>query len=328
MMAQVVEADALRKTYREGWLVPKKLTALRGVSLEVRRGEVFGLLGPNGAGKTTLIKILLGILHPSGGRAQILGLPAGSRAARRRIGYLPENMAFARHHSGLDAIYFFGRLSGLSERMIRQRYPALLDLVGLSGREREPVRKYSKGMRQRLGLAQALLHDPDVMILDEPTDGLDPVGRSQVRQVLERLKADGKTIFLNSHILQEVELVCDRVAIMARGQIHEVGTITEVIARHPDSQRWQLHLELGGAEAAIEPVVGPWPSGVLKPLGADRWRWDLEVGSQAEVDRVVDQLRQGGVSLMGLHRQLPRLEEVFLRIVTEASGAVVAGSES
>jgi ABC-2 type transport system ATP-binding protein len=327
-MAHVVEASELRKTYREGWLFPKKLTALRGVSLEVRRGEVFGLLGPNGAGKTTLIKILLGILHPTGGRAQILGLPAGSLAARSRIGYLPENMAFARHHSGLDAIYFFGRLSGLSERMIRQRYPALLELVGLSGREREPVRKYSKGMRQRLGLAQALLHDPDVMILDEPTDGLDPVGRSQVRQVLERLKSDGKTIFLNSHILQEVELVCDRVAIMARGQIHEVGTIGEVVARHPDSQRWQLHLELGGQEAAIKPVVEPWSSGTLKRLGDALWRWDLEVGSQGEVDRLVDQLRQAGVSLMGLQRQLPRLEEVFLRIVTEASGAAMAGGES
>ena len=169
-----IDVQHLSKTYREGLLFPRVHPALKEVSLQVKAGEVFGLLGPNGAGKTTLIKVLLGILHPTKGLAQVLKEPAGSKAARRKIGYLPENLVFPRHHTGRSALYFYGRLSEMNDSQIAAREDELFDLVSLKGRQNEAVRRYSKGMRQRLGLAQAMLHDPDLLILDEPTDGLDP----------------------------------------------------------------------------------------------------------------------------------------------------------
>ena len=218
-----IDVQKLQKQYRDGWIVPRRFNALKGIDLGVRRGEVFGLLGPNGAGKTTLIKILLGIVKSTGGQAFLLGEPAGTKSARRRIGYLPENLNFPSHQTAKRAMEFFGRLSSVPERVIKTKSSELLELVGLAGREKELVRKYSKGMRQRLGLAQAMLHDPELLILDEPTDGLDPVGRSQIRKLINELRDQGKTVFLNSHILQEVELVCDRVAILAGGQLQGIG---------------------------------------------------------------------------------------------------------
>ena len=217
--APALEIRDLCKTYREGWLFRKKFEALRGVSFQVEPGEIFGLLGPNGAGKTTIIKILLGIARKTSGEARLLGRPAGHQASRRQVGYLPEHLRMAPHHNAWTALELFGRLSGCSHRQIRVRGAELLKEVGLADRAKDALSKYSKGMLQRLGLAQALLHDPQLLILDEPTDGLDPVGRKDVRTLLTRLKEQGKTVFLNSHLLQEVELVCDRVAILDRGQL-------------------------------------------------------------------------------------------------------------
>ncbi len=213
----------LEKTYRDGWFSRDDVRALAGVSFRVARGEIFGLLGPNGAGKTTLIKILLGIVQRTGGEASLLGGAAGDRRSRRRVGYLPENNRVPRHHTGFTALEYFGGLSGLSPREVRRRRGDLLKLVGLENWGDVGVRKYSKGMQQRLGLAQALLHDPELLILDEPTDGVDPVGRSEMRSLLVELKQAGKTIFLNSHHLQEIELVCDRVVILQRGLVRREG---------------------------------------------------------------------------------------------------------
>ena len=225
----IVEVEDLVKIYR-GWSVSgrRRIEALGGVTLSAHAGEVFGLLGPNGAGKTTLIKTLLGVIQPTRGRASLFGIPAGTAAARRSVGYLPESLRIDTHHSARSALRFYGRLSGMDERSIGRRIDELLELVGLRDRDRESVRRFSKGMCQRLGLAQALMHDPNLLILDEPTDGLDPVGRRDVRRIIERLRANGKTIFLNSHILQEVELVCTRVAIMAAGRLRGIGTIEEL----------------------------------------------------------------------------------------------------
>jgi ABC-type multidrug transport system ATPase subunit len=231
MSAAVIEVDGLRKTYREGWIRRRSLEVLKGLSFTVGPGEIFGLLGPNGAGKTTFIKILLGIVRASGGTASLLGHSAGSRRGRRHVGYLPENLRIARHHTGHSALDYYGWLSGLPLRVVRSRASELLPLVGLAQRAGDPVSKYSKGMLQRLGLAQALLHDPQLVILDEPTDGLDPVGRSHVRNVLQQLKQRGKTVFVNSHILQEVELICDRVAILDKGLLRYVGPVHEAALR-------------------------------------------------------------------------------------------------
>ena len=318
----VITVERLTKTYRGGLLGKRSLTALRQVSLSAYRGEVFGLLGPNGAGKTTLIKILLGVIRASGGTAEMFGHPAGSIAARQRVGYLPESLRIDRHHTARSALRFYGGMSGLDRHRIAQRSPELLQLVGLEGRDRESVRRFSKGMYQRLGLAQALLHDPDLLILDEPTDGLDPVGRSEVRRLLLELKARGKTIFLNSHILQEVELVCDRVAVMAAGQIRGIGTLDE-LTQQLDSRRVKLDLatELGDQDVQqtlLKAVTGSdlpgnhlqfvrLANGVLRVSAACR--------DQATIDRVVDAVRRAGISILSLTAPRRSLEEVFLSLV-------------
>lgn len=265
----VIAVHRVTKRYRSGLVRGRRITALSEVSLQARRGEIFGLLGPNGAGKTTLIKILLGVIHADGGWASLAGQPAGTLAARRHVGYLPESLRIDRHHTARSALAFYGRMSGLDRATIRHRSSQLISLVGLAGRDRESVRRFSKGMSQRLGLAQALLHDPDLLILDEPTDGLDPVGRSEVRRLLLELKSRGKSIFLNSHILQEVELVCDRVAVMASGQVRGVGTIDELMQQLGDRQ---VRFDLAGP-------LQPWQlttllTDLLAPT-AGQAHWDV-----------------------------------------------------
>src|SRR6516225_11299422 len=198
-----IEVESLSKTYRDGLFSRKTVEALRGVTFQVERGTIFGLLGPNGAGKTTLIKVLLGIVHKSGGKASLMGLPAGDRRGRRSVGYLPENHRIPRHHTANTALEYYGALSGMRGRDIRKRRPELLELVGLSAWGGSSVKKFSKGMLQRLGLAQALMHDPELLVLDEPTDGVDPVGRKHIRDVLRGMEERGLTIFLNSHLLAE-----------------------------------------------------------------------------------------------------------------------------
>ena len=323
--ATAIDVTDLSKTYREGLIFRKVHNALSHVSLSVKRGEVFGLLGPNGAGKTTLIKVLLGILHPNQGSATVLDLPAGSKSARRKIGYLPENLVFPRHHTGRSALYFYGRLSEMNDSNIRARENELWRLVGLQGREHEPVRRYSKGMRQRLGLAQAMLHDPDLMVFDEPTDGLDPMGRQEIRTVLDQLKERGKTVFLNSHILQEVELVCDRVAIMALGKLRGIGTIDELIENHPHASKATVTIEAIGSAAKIQEATRDCAirdfstvlDGVDSAVAVQRFAVDAT--DQAIVDRVVDRLRSCSISIYRMQRFRPSHEQVFLGIVNAAT---------
>lgn len=329
-----IDVVQLSKSYREGLIFPRVHAALKEVSLQVHRGEVFGLLGPNGAGKTTLIKVLLGILHPSRGTAQVLKLPAGSKAARRRIGYLPENLVFPRHHTGRSALYFYGRLSEMTDSQIAAREKELFELVSLKGRENEAVRRYSKGMRQRLGLAQAMLHDPDLLILDEPTDGLDPMGRSQIREVLEKLKQRGKTVFLNSHILQEVELICDRVAIMALGKLRGIGTIDGLVRHHTQDETARLTIEVLATpskieqlqilppEATVESIVfesrtdAPQMQSTTASTGLSRIT--IPAIDQPNTDRLVDSLRANQLSILRMERARPSLEQVFMNIVGAA----------
>jgi ABC-2 type transport system ATP-binding protein len=316
----VIEVDSLRKVYRDGWLRGRRLEVLRGLTLDVRPGEIFGLLGPNGAGKTTFIKILLGIVRPSGGTARLLGLPAGDRRSRRWVGFLPENLRLARHHSALTALDYYGQLSGLSARQIRQRSGELLQLVGLADRARDSVAKYSKGMVQRLGLAQALLHDPQLVMLDEPTDGLDPVGRAQVRGLMQGLKAQGKTVFLNSHLLQEVELVCDRVAILDHGVLRHVGSVPEITASGVGNllvgeAGTDLALELAGEEMAIRAGLAGTTLTSWQVAAPGSVRVTVRSLRQADVDACLDRLRKLGVSIVGLSRERRTLEDVFLALV-------------
>ena len=315
--APAIHVHGLRKVYKSGWFGRKHFQSLSGVDLEVQRGEVFGLLGPNGAGKTTLIKVLLGIIRPSGGSANVLGQPAGSRAARKHIGYLPENLNFASHQTAQRAMRFYGRLSRMDEAAIRQRSAELIELVGLKGRDRELVTRFSKGMRQRLGLAQAMLHNPDLLVLDEPTDGLDPVGRSQIRQLISLLRDQGKTVFLNSHILQEVELICDRVAILVRGSLRGVGRPRELSEQFHGALGESILVEVAGDGSKLLHVARD-VAGSLTELPNQRWLITASISSQSDVDAIVDRLRSQGASLVKLERTRPSLEQVFLSMVNDS----------
>lgn len=220
-----IEVVELYKTYR-GLLRRNSIEALKGVSLSVKQGEIFGLLGPNGAGKTTLIKILLGIAFADRGQAMLLGRDSRDPHARQCVGYLPEEYQLPEYLKAWRALDFFAKLYGVHER--RSRIEELLHLVGLAERRNSKVKEFSKGMRQRLGIAQALLNNPKVLILDEPTANLDPLGRKDVKDLLIRLKDQGTTVFISSHVLTEIERVCDRVAILHKGQLLTVGTVDEL----------------------------------------------------------------------------------------------------
>jgi ABC-2 type transport system ATP-binding protein len=217
-----VETVGLRKEYG-------RKVALHDLTLRVAPGEVFGFLGPNGAGKTTTVKILTGLVRPTAGAARLFGLPAAEPAARRRIGYLPENFRFHDWLTGEAVLDFHGRLAGLAADERRRRIPAVIQRVGLAGRGGDRLRGYSKGMTQRIGLAQAILAQPDLVLLDEPTSALDPVGRREVRDIIRGLRAEGVAVLLNSHLLTEIEMVCDRVAIVDHGRVVREGALADLM---------------------------------------------------------------------------------------------------
>jgi len=311
MTDSVIDVQDLQKTYNDGFIRRRRVEALKGVSFHVERGSIFGLLGPNGAGKTTLIKVLLGIVRKSGGSAALLGQPAGDIQGRRRVGYLPESHRIPRHHTANSALEYYGSLSGLSNDEIRRRRPELLKLVGLDTWGSSPVKKFSKGMLQRLGLAQALMHNPELLILDEPTDGVDPVGRSEMRAMLQHLKSEGKTIFINSHLLQEIELVCDRVAILVNGQLRREGLVAEITKRQED----EVELTVVGTEAGIREAIASQQIASMLGLSENRFRIKLQGPDQSAVDQTIDRLRSGGISIEELIRRRDTLEEAFLGIV-------------
>jgi ABC-2 type transport system ATP-binding protein len=227
----VVQTSGLRKVYRTGFWLNQKVVPLQNCSLEIYQGETFGLLGQNGAGKTTLLKILLGIIRPTAGRGLLLGKPLGDRTVRQQVGYLPENPYFYDFLTGWEFLKYAAGLFQIPPEVQRRRIPELLDLVGLaqSAARKKQLRHYSKGMLQRVGMAQALISDPQVVFLDEPMSGLDPLGRYQMREIILSLKSQGKTIFFNSHVLSDVEKICDRVAILARGELLCIGSLQELL---------------------------------------------------------------------------------------------------
>jgi ABC-2 type transport system ATP-binding protein len=227
----VVQTQHLSKTYRTGFWLNQQVTSLQDCSLTIYRGETFGLLGPNGAGKTTLLKLLLGIVRPTQGRAVLLGKPAGDLSIKQQVGYLPENSYFYDYLTGWEFLAYTAGLFSIPKSVQKTRIPELLDLVGLprSAAIKKQLRQYSKGMLQRIGMAQALINDPAIVCLDEPMSGLDPMGRYQVREIILSLKDQGKTIFFNSHVLSDVEVICDRIAILDQGELVCVGGLQELL---------------------------------------------------------------------------------------------------
>jgi len=292
----VIETAGLVKHY-------KNVQALKGVTIAVEKGEIYGLLGRNGAGKTTLVKILLGLVHPTDGGAKLLGTRVGDPAARRDVGFLPEDHRLPDYHTAETALDFYGGLSGMRGRERREKIPGLIELVGLKDAARRKVRTYSKGMKQRLGLAQAMLHNPSVLFLDEPTDGVDPVGRKEVRDLLVRFKGEGKTIFLNSHLLSEVELVCDRVAIIELGELRREGTVK-------DMTRVENVYTLSFA-ASIDPLI-PELEKRVKSLRKVEGGIEISVDDVTKLNAVLDYLRSTGMNITGMSEKKHTLEQVFL----------------
>src|SRR5216684_6119133 len=239
-MDVAISTEHLSKTFRAGFWA-RKVRAVEDVSLEVHRGEIFGLLGPNGAGKTTTIKMLLGFVRPSHGRALVAGHPAGSLAARRRLGYLPENPALYEFLTGVEYLRFAGQLAGLSRRDAAAQAMRLIEVVGIEGRANRSIRQFSKGMAQRLALAQALIGDPEIVVLDEPMSGLDPIGRKDVRDIIFGLRAEGRTVLFSTHILSDVEAICDRVGIMVEAELTDCGALTDLVA--PGARSVELTVE-------------------------------------------------------------------------------------
>jgi ABC-2 type transport system ATP-binding protein len=312
----VIETRDLRKSYG-------RIQALKGVSLSVEQGQIYGLLGQNGAGKTTLIKILLGIVKITSGEADLLGSPAGWSSVRERVGYLPEDHQFPGYHTGYSLMDFYGQLYGVSRDDRRRKIPETLELVGISGRMNSKIKTYSKGMKQRLGIAQALLHDPEVIFLDEPTDGVDPLGRREIRELMGRLKEKGHTIFLNSHLLGEVELICDRVAILQKGALVREGTISELTEQ---KGRFEVGLAVGQrfpeAEAAqLGYSIKLLPhAGKSQTPGSEIWEVGLRDGQS--IDGLVRLLVDKGLGLRHLLEKKQTLEDAFLATVEGAEPGV------
>jgi ABC-2 type transport system ATP-binding protein len=290
----------LTKVFRTS-LKRREVRAVDGISIDVPRGTTFGLLGPNGAGKTTFVKMLLSAVHPTSGSAVIFGRNAQKRDARRPVGYLPENHRFPTYLTGEGMLDFYAALSGMAAKERRRRIPELLDLVDLGRWGGVRLRKYSKGMLQRLGLAQALMHKPKLLILDEPTDGVDPVGRALVREILADLERRGVTIFLNSHLLAEVELFCRDVAIIDHGKVALAGSVKD--------------LTTGKGYRVIASNV---PPDIRERLRGDAARDSLTAfrfNTREDVNQAIDALRSAGAEIDTVVPATNTLEEVFLRTV-------------
>jgi len=277
--AHPVVTEGLTKVYKDFW-GRQKVHALVGLDLTLEKGEIFGLLGPNGSGKSTTIKLLLGLLFPTAGRVRVLGSRPGTPAVSQRLGYLPEESYLHRFLTGEETIDFYGRLFGLTGRERRRRTNDLLDLVGLDRRARaRQLREYSKGMSRRIGLAQALVNDPELLLLDEPTTGLDPIGTREMKDLILRLRDEGKTILLSSHLLADVRDVCDRIGILARGELKELGRVDDLL-----TVRDVLQVRAKGAtDAAREAMVAA--------------------------------ARQAGADVVSAEHPSTTLEDLFLRVV-------------
>jgi ABC-2 type transport system ATP-binding protein len=302
----VIETRDLAKVYASGWRRGNRVDALMDLNLEIGRGEIFAFLGPNGAGKTTTINLLMGFLQPTRGQVTLFGSAPSDRWVHRRIGYLPENYAFYSFLTAPKLLSFFGRLFGLPAKERRARIERLLRQLGLWEARDRKIGSYSRGMRQRLGIAQALLNEPDLLILDEPTSGFDPVGRRMVRDLLLGLKQRGATIFLSSHILSEVEVVCDRVAIINRGRLVQQGMLRDVVGSHTG-------YEIAFTDGNGSIVARLREMNLKVTLVQDQGQ--TFIGDEALAQTVIDIIRAGGGALKAFVPKTRTLEDVFLEVV-------------
>jgi ABC-2 type transport system ATP-binding protein len=307
----VVATSDLRKVYRSGFWLNQKVVSLKGCSLTVYQGETFGLLGPNGAGKTTLLKLLLGIIRPTTGRGLLLGKPLGDRSTKQSIGYLPENPYLYDYLTGWEFLELAAGLFQIPPSVQRQRIPQLLELVGLpvADARKKQMRRYSKGMLQRVGMAQALINEPELIFLDEPMSGLDPLGRYQMREIILGLKAAGKTIFFNSHILSEVEQICDRIAILSKGELICAGSLPELLGSGN-----AYHIKGKGGDRGI---LHKWiPNLTFRHDGS--WQGTL----QEDFYDFLDSLRLMGGQIISLDLSHHSLEDFFVQQIQQQNQSI------
>jgi ABC-2 type transport system ATP-binding protein len=300
-----IETAGLTKVFRSRWS-KRELRAVDDISLQVPRGATYGLLGPNGAGKTTFVKMLLSCAHPTAGSAKVFGRDTRETEARRPIGYLPENHRFPTYMTGWGMLDFYGALSGMDSASRKRRIPELLNVVGLDERAHNlRLGKYSKGMLQRVGLAQALMHSPQLLVLDEPSDGVDPVGRKQIRDVLQALEQKGVTIFLNSHLLAEVELFCHEVAIIQKGRVALKGTVQELTSG--SGYRVEALCVPEGVRAVLEAKA--------RHAAAIDGTLQLLFETREQANQAVDLLRTNQCEIESLTRTRSTLEDVFMKTI-------------
>jgi ABC-2 type transport system ATP-binding protein len=304
--------QGLTKTYRDPMTL-KPFTAVSEVTFDLRRGEIFGLLGPNGAGKTTTIKLVLGLARPTGGRVLLEGRDPQDPRARRRLGYLPENPCFYDHLNAAEYLELVGDLFGLDSTIRRRRSAALLDRLGLAPHAKKPLRKYSKGMTQRLGLVQALLNEPTLLVLDEPMSGLDPIGRAEVKQILREERSRGVTILLSSHVLAETESICDRVGILQNGRLLEVGAVPDLV--RTGVREWEVVVD------AVPEEAGVWLRSAghgIEPAGS---RTAIRVAEGSALQETLARLTRLGVFVHAVEPRRETLEEHFVRALQRSEGA-------
>jgi ABC-2 type transport system ATP-binding protein len=297
----ILRTEGLTKTFEVG-VRRRRVQAVDDLTLSVNEGEIFGFVGPNGAGKTTTIKMLMGLIFPTGGKAFIFDAPIPSEASKARLGYLPEHPAWYEFLTGREAMSFFARLAGVSRAEERRRCQELLALVGLDGAGDRQIRKYSKGMQQRLGIAQALVGDPAFVVLDEPMSGLDPVGRKEVRDLILELKRRGKTVFFSTHILPDVEALCDRVGVIIGGKLRDVGPLDALLSARVTG----VEATFGGPGAD-----GPFPGATLRAREGGRVAWSFQ--DEASADEAVRHVVAAGGRVGALTSHRETLEDFFMR---------------
>jgi ABC-2 type transport system ATP-binding protein len=309
-----IRAEGLRKTFRTGFLM-RAVEAVSCVDLDVAEGSIYGFIGPNGAGKTTTIKMLTGLIQPSGGRAWINGVPVSNPDCRQGLGFLPEGTFFHEYLTGAEFLDFHARLLNLPKDVRRERIPRLLERVGIARAADMRIRRYSKGMRQRVGLAQTLIGEPDVLILDEPMTGLDPLGRRDVRDLILSLRDEGKTVFVTSHILGDAELICDQVAIIMNGRIVSEGVLDELLGQ-----------EVTGVEVVVEGLseaLHAELSAESRRSVAQGSRYLFEFGDESEAEKALEKIRDDGARLRSL---VPRRQSLEDLMVSNMRGAAAGES--
>jgi len=306
-----IDIDSVSKTYRG------RVRALEDVQLRVHPGEIFGLLGPNGAGKSTLVKILMTIVRASDCRGRLLGEPVGQKSTLARVGYLPEHLRFPDYLRGDQVIDHFGAMAGVPRAARRKRAAELLETVGMTDWATTRVSKYSKGMKQRLGVAQALVNDPDLVLLDEPTDGVDPLGRREIRDIIKKMRDEGKTVFVNSHLLSELEMICDRVAIMVKGRVVSQGAIDELTA---ESRRFEFRVSVaeGTAEAdLVAQALDQHKDAIEYSQGVVR----TTVSDVRDIQPMIDALRARDITIHAIQETRHSLEDLFMTAIEGGGGS-------